>query len=309
MQTNKIPKQNIQGILLLDKPIGISSNDALQRAKRIFRAKKAGHTGSLDPLATGMLPICFGEATKFSQFLLDSDKRYRVAMKLGVKTTTGDAEGEIISTRSATEITQQKIEDAAQSFIGKILQVPPMYSALKHQGKPLYELARKGIEIERAPREVQIFELNFENLIGDTIKFEVHCSKGTYVRTLVEDIGEKLGCGAHVVELHRLTVTPFQNLKMHTLSELEEVYSQNSFEGLKELLLPVESSVQILPAIKLSQSAVYYFRMGQAVQAQDLPLQGLARVFSDDNSFMGIGEIMEDGRITPRRLIAAALSN
>lgn len=300
---NRIIKQNIQGILLLNKPLGISSNGALQRAKRLFQAKKAGHTGSLDPLATGMLPICFGEATKFSQYLLDSDKRYYVAMKLGVKTATGDAEGEVISTRPVVDITKQKIEEASQQFLGSIQQVPPMYSALKHQGKPLYELARKGIEIERAPRDVQIYELIFEELIGDTIKFEVHCSKGTYVRTLVEDIGEALGCGAHVIELHRAAVTPYQNLKMYTLDELEEVYSTSGFDGLRELLLPVESSVQVLPAVNLSQSAAYYIRLGQAVQIPQSRLSGSVRVFAEDGSFIGIGEMMEDGRVTPRRLV------
>lgn len=299
-------KQNIQGILLLDKPAGMSSNGALQCVKRLFRAKKAGHTGSLDPLATGMLPICFGEATKFSQFLLESDKHYRVVMKLGIKTTTGDAEGEILLTRPVVNITKKQIEIVLQEFSGLISQIPPMHSALKYQGKPLYELARKGIEVERAPRNVHIFDLRLENFAEDTIGLVVHCSKGTYVRTLVEDIGERLGCGAHVIELHRIAVTPYQNVKMHTLAELEQLAEQSGNQRLQTLLLPVESSVQALPAVKLSSAAAFYMRMGQAVLIPHLPTQGLVRVFAEDGSFMGIGEIMEDGKVTPRRLIAAA---
>jgi tRNA pseudouridine55 synthase len=301
-------KQNIQGILLLDKPIGLSSNGALQRIKRLFRAKKAGHTGSLDPLATGMLPICFGEATKFSQFLLDSDKRYRVSMRLGLKTTTGDAEGEVIETRPVPEISSLFFDKVLKEFLGEIQQIPPMFSALKHQGKPLYRLARQGIEVERQPRVVQIFDLqrlDQENE-PDTFSFDVHCSKGTYVRTLVEDIGERLNCGAHVSRLHRLAVTPYQETKMYSLDDLEYLCQQEGVEALHALLLPVETSVQALPAIKLSTSAAFYMRMGQPVIVPHLPTQGLVRVFADDGRFMGIGEIMDDGRVTPRRLVAAA---
>ena len=299
-------QQNIQGILLLDKPLGITSNGALQRAKNLFRAKKAGHTGSLDPLATGMLPICFGEATKFSQFLLESDKSYRVVMKFGVKTTTGDADGEVVLVRPVIGVTQQKIEEISRGFLGFIQQIPPMFSAVRQQGTKLYKLARQGIEVERAARSVEIFSLRFENLIDDTIMFDVHCSKGTYVRTLVEDIGESLGCGAHVASLHRLVVSPYQNIKMFTLSELEDVYLQSGLEALHALLLPVETSVQGLPAVKLSTSAAFYMRMGEPVLAPHLPTQGFVRVFAADGCFMGVGEIMEDGRVTPRRLVAVA---
>ena len=303
---SSLNKQNIQGILLLDKPIGLTSNGALQRIKRLFCAKKAGHTGSLDPLATGMLPICFGEATKFSQFLLDSDKHYRVVMKLGIKTTTGDAEGEVISTRPVENNEAQQFATVSQEFLGAIQQIPPMFSAIKHQGKPLYQLARKGLEVERTPRTVQIHSLRLEKTETDQIYFDVHCSKGTYIRTLVEDIGERLGCGAHVIGLHRLAVIPYENTAMYTLTELEKMCEQSGLETLHRLLLPVETSVQALPAIKLSTSAAFYMRMGQPVLVPHLPTQGFVRVFSEDGRFMGIGEIMEDGRVTPRRLVAQA---
>lgn len=301
-------KQNVQGILLLDKPIGLTSNAALQRIKRLFRAKKAGHTGSLDPLATGMLPICFGEATKFSQFLLDSDKRYRVVMKLGVKTNTGDAEGEIIETRPVTSDASQQFENVLCEFLGTIQQVPPMFSAIKHQGKPLYYLARKGIEVERKSRTVQIFDLQYRSAdeANNALSFDVHCSKGTYVRTLVEDIGERLGCGAHVSGLHRLAVTPYQQHKMYDLESLENLSEREGLQALYALLLPAESSVQSLPAIQLTTSSAFYLRMGQPVIAPQLTSPGLVRVFADDGKFMGIGEILDDGRVAPRRLIASA---
>ncbi len=296
--------KNIDGILLLDKPLHLTSNGALQRVKRLFGAKKAGHTGSLDPLATGMLPICFGEATKVSQFLLDSDKYYQVEMKLGIKTTTGDAEGEIISTRPVNDLTAERIENVMSQFLGTIQQIPPMFSAIKHQGKPLYELARKGVEVERKPRAVNIYALKLITLGVDTVSFDVHCSKGTYVRTLVEDMGEQLGCGAHVSALRRSAVSPYQQNKMYTFTELEEMHKQYGFDALAQCLLPIDTSVQHLPAVKLSASTTFYLRMGQPVMAPHLPATGWVRIFSDDAQFMGIGEILEDGRVAPRRLIS-----
>lgn len=302
--SNSRIKKNINGILLLDKSIGLTSNGALQRVKHLFSAKKAGHTGSLDPLATGMLPICFGEATKFSQYLLESDKQYRVLVKLGERTTTGDAEGEIIATKPVDNITLENIVTVAQQFMGKIQQIPPMFSAIKQNGKPLYELARKGIEVERAARTVKIYSIQCDGFENTTFNLDVHCSKGTYVRTLVEDIGEKLGCGAHVAGLRRVSVTPYQQTKMYTFAALEELLKEFGSSALTQLLLPVESSVQAIPAVKLSTSAAFYIRTGQPVMVPHLPTEGLVRLYGDDGIFMGVGEILDDGRVAPRRLVA-----
>lgn len=296
--------KNIDGIFLLDKPIDITSNHALQRVKRLFGAKKAGHTGSLDPLATGMLPICFGEATKFSQFLLESDKCYQVTAQLGVKTTTGDAEGDVIATKPVENVTYERLEQVLRQFVGRIQQIPPMFSAIKYQGKPLYELARQGIEIERQPRAINIFRLHLEDFNQDSLRLDIHCSKGTYVRTLIEDIGEQLGCGAHVSVLHRSVVLPYNQSKMYTLAALEEMHKQLGVDALTQYLLPVETSVESFPSIKLSTSAMFYIRMGQPVMVPHLPVQGLVRLFSDDSRFIGVGEVMEDGRVAPRRLVS-----
>lgn len=211
--------REINGVLLLDKPQDISSNDALQKVRRMFNASKAGHTGALDPLATGMLPICLGEATKFSQFLLDSDKRYRVIARLGQRTDTSDAHGEVIQERPV-QFTQQALYDALDSFRGETLQVPSMYSALKHQGKPLYEYARQGIEVEREARPITVYELQFIRWEGDELELEIHCSKGTYIRTIIDDLGEKLQCGAHVIFLRRLEVADYPKERMVTLEQL-----------------------------------------------------------------------------------------
>lgn len=299
--------KKIDGILLLDKPLNISSNGALQRIKRLFGAKKAGHTGSLDPLATGMLPICFGEATKISQFLLESDKHYQVNMKLGIKTTTGDAEGEVIQTKSADMITREQVHQVMQQFLGQIQQIPPMYSALKHQGKPLYELARQGLDIPRKARAVKIHTLQLTNYVDDVVTFDVHCSKGTYVRTLVEDIGDQLGCGAYVSALRRTAVTPYEQNKMYSLSLLEEMHAQSGLAALMQCLLPIDTSVQHLPVIKLSSSATFYIRTGQSVMTPNLAKNGWVRIYSDNSKFMGIGEILDDGRLVPRRLLAYLL--
>lgn len=297
-------KQNVHGILLLDKPINITSNGALQRVKRLFNAKKAGHTGSLDPIATGMLPICFGEATKFSQFLLDSDKSYFVTAKLGVQTTTGDLEGEVVATLPVVDITVERVQEVINTFLGEIEQIPPMYSALKHNGQPLYELARRGIEIERKSRKVKIFSLNLESVDNDQITFNVHCSKGTYVRTLVEDTGKKLGCGAHVIGLRRLTVTPYGNATMHSLTTLETIAQQSGSTGLLSCLLPVETAVQIFPAVKLTTSAEFYLRTGQSVRASFPIESSLVRLMSEDARFLGMGEVLSDGRVKPHRMLS-----
>lgn len=297
-------RKKIDGILLLNKPIGMSSNQALQHVKRLFSAKKAGHTGSLDPLATGMLPICFGEATKFSQFLLDADKSYQVVAKLGEKTNTGDAEGSVIEKKPVGALTEETLQGMLQHFRGTIQQVPPMFSAIKCQGKPLYALARQGIEVERAARTVEIHRLTLLSFDQDTVSLEVHCSKGTYIRTLVEDIGEQLGCGAHVQALHRTMVVPFANATMYSLEALRETVSQCGVDVLSRYLLPVDASIASLPSVQLSASAIFYLRTGQAVMVPQSPAEGLVRLYSNDASFFGIGEILDDGRVAPRRLVS-----
>lgn len=297
-------RKHINGILLLDKPIGMTSNRALQKVKYLFQAKKAGHTGSLDPIATGMLPVCFGEATKFSQFLLESDKVYCVEAKLGVATNTGDSEGEVISTLAIDGITEEKIQAVLAKWVGEIEQIPPMYSAIKHQGRPLYELARKGIVIERKSRTVRIFSLEFHSLHEDKLSFSVHCSKGTYVRTLVEDIAKDLGSCAHVTQLRRLTVTPYNETSMLTMPILEAMVEESGIESLLPYLLPIESAVQSYHAVTLSSSAAFYLKMGQPVRtASIIPAGSLVRLVAEDGKFMGIGESMPDGRIKPVRLV------
>ncbi len=295
----------IDGILLLDKPLGLTSNSALQRVKRLFYAKKAGHTGSLDPLATGMLPICFGEATKFSQVLLESDKCYEMSAKLGVKTLTGDAEGDIISTKPVN-VTRADIEKIVMAFRGEITQIPPMYSAVKINGQPLYELARQGIEIERASRNVQIYDLRLIDFQGDSASFSVRCSKGTYIRTLIEDMGEALGCGAHVSALHRSFVSPFDTARSVSLDALEDLDRTGNRAELMSHLLPTEAAVSGFPAVHLSQSATFYLRTGQPVSTPQLPLEGFVRLFSDEGRFLGVGEVLEDRRVAPRRLVNTA---
>lgn len=299
-----IIRRQVDGILLLDKPPDISSNGALQRVKRLFRAKKAGHTGSLDPIATGMLPLCFGEATKFSQFLLDSDKTYHVVAKLGEQTSTGDIEGEVIATASTADITSERLQAVMQGMIGEIEQVPPMFSALKHQGKPLYELARKGIEVERKPRLISIFSLQLIDFQKDEFSFKVHCSKGTYVRTLVEDIARSLNCLAHVTALRRVNVSPYDGATMYTLPQLEAILADAGEEALASCLLPVESSVQIYPAINLPAASAFYLRQGQPIRANFPADNKLVRLYEEDMTFLGMGEPMADGRIKPYRLIA-----
>ncbi len=298
-------RRQVHGIFLLDKPIDITSNGALQRVKRLFNAKKAGHTGSLDPVATGMLPLCFGEATKFSQFLLESDKSYYVTAQLGVQTNTGDSEGEVIATKPVVDVTAERLQQVMNKFLGEIDQVPPMYSAIKHKGKPLYELARRGIEVERKSRRIKIFSISLDKVEGDVVNFNVHCSKGTYVRTLVEDIGRELDCGAHVIGLRRTTVSPYGNAVMHTLPELEAIAQSSGQEGLLACLLPVETSVEAFPAVKLSTSAAFYLRMGQPVRAPFQISSHLVRLISEDERFLGMGEVMDDGRVKPHRLLVS----
>ncbi len=296
----KTAKRLINGVLLLDKPKGLTSNQALQTAKRLFSANKAGHTGSLDPLATGLLPICFGEATKFSQFLLEADKAYWVSACLGMKTRTGDAEGEVIATRPVLSSCFDKLESVLSDFRGVISQIPPMFSALKFKGKPLYELARQGITVERLAREVTVHSLTLVAKTENSIDLAINCSKGTYIRTLIEDIGESLGCGAYVQGLRRLGVANYNEDGMISLGKLQE----RNQEERDRCLLPLDSLLPSWPFLKLSQAAAYYLCRGQAILLPNAPKKGWVRlIYTVNDQFMGVGEILEDGRVAPRRLV------
>ena len=257
-QKQKIQRRPVHGVFLLNKPLDISSNGALQRVRWLFRAEKAGHTGALDPLATGLLPICLGEATKFSHYLLDSVKRYQTTVKLGKTTTTGDVEGDILQERDVPKLTQEKIEQVLAQFRGDIFQVPPMYSALKKHGKPLYELARQGIVIEREPRPIQILALNLIGFTQDSLTLDVTCSKGTYIRVLGEDIGEALGCGGHLSALHRTATGSFDLIPEYTIEQLERLTEQER----EALLLPVYAPVEHLPRVNIPEGRTKYFCNG-----------------------------------------------
>jgi len=305
MARRRAKGRDVHGILLLDKPSGITSNAALQQVKRLYFARKAGHTGSLDPLASGVLPICMGEATKVSAFLLDADKRYRVRCQLGVRTATGDAEGEVLETRAVNSYSRAQLESVLEQFRGSIEQIPPMYSALKHQGQRLYKLARQGVEVERQPRPVEIYALVLTAQDDDWIEIDVHCSKGTYVRTLVEDIGEKLGCGAHVCALRRTGVGPYDETGLVTITVLEEL-KQSDLAAMDRLLLPIESALTQWPGVELSTDAAFYLQQGQPVLVPRAPTSGWVRLYERDHTFLGMGEILDDGRVAPRRLMKGA---
>ena len=296
--------RDIDGVFLLDKPQGMSSNDIMQKVKRLFQANKAGHTGALDPLATGMLPICLGEATKFSQFLLDADKRYVVTAKLGERTDTSDAEGQLVETRPVNVETSQ-ILTALEQFRGDILQVPTMFSALKHNGKPLYEYARAGITVEREARPITIFGINFIEYQAPSLTLEVHCSKGTYIRTLVDDLGEVLGCGAHVTVLRRTAVADYPAEKMMTWDALQALAEQGDLD---QHLLPIDTAVSKLPALKLNAEQSKGIGFGQRVKfANEAKLRGQVRLFSDKNIFLGVALIDDNNVIRPQRLITQSL--
>jgi tRNA pseudouridine55 synthase len=294
-------KKNVNGVLLLDKPLGFSSNQALQKVKWLYSAAKAGHTGTLDPLATGLLPICFGEATKFAQYVTDADKTYFATIKLGVTTNTGDAEGEILSTR-LVNVTQAQFESACQQFIGEVSQIPPMYSALKHQGKPLYEYARSGVDIARQARLISIKSIVLNDFLEDVVQITVVCSKGTYIRTLAEDIGETLGCGAHLMGLRRTETAGYLLSKAVAIEQLEAL----SIEARSELLLPVDSAIESLPKTILNKDAAYFLMQGQAVWIAGKVPDGDLRLYDENNQFLGLGCLQEDGKIAPKRLIKNA---
>lgn len=290
-------KRQIDGVLLFDKPLELSSNTAMQKVRWLFHAEKAGHTGTLDPLATGLLPICFGEATKFTHALLDADKRYRATIRLGQRTTTGDAEGEIIEERPVTA-DEAQIRQVLLRFTGEIAQLPPMHSALKHQGKPLYEYIRKGEVIERETRQVFIRELNLERCAATELDIDVLCSKGTYIRTLAEDIGEALGCGGHLIALRRTGIGDFGLNAAHTLPELEALDEA----GREALLLPVDCLTQNFPALILDDVQAGRLAQGQRLGLRDEYPDGKRRLYAAGN-FIGLGELVA-GRLSPSRLLS-----
>ncbi len=297
----------VNGILVLDKPSGMSSNQALQTVKRLFFAAKAGHTGSLDPLATGVLPMCFGEATKFSQYLLDADKAYESTFVLGVATDTGDAEGQVIDPNDASGLGEADVAAALEAFRGEIEQVPSMYSAIKHGGKPLYKLAREGVEVERKSRRVVIqrLELRAFRSVGQHAEVDIYleCSKGTYVRSIAEDLGRALGCGAHVTVLRRTKAGPFSLADSVTLTALETLKQNDKLAEMDALLRPADCALGGMPLVQLSESGGFYLRQGQPVLVPNAPSNGMVRVALETGEFLGVGEILDDGRVAPRRLI------
>ena len=297
MQFKRV-KKNINGILLLDKPLGFSSNQALQRVKWLLQAAKAGHTGTLDPLATGLLPLCFGEATKFAHYLTDADKTYHATIKLGITTTTGDAEGEVLK-QAPVQVSATEFSQACLQFVGVINQTPPMYSALKHEGKALYEYAREGIEIERKIRTVTIHAIEVLSFAGDVAEIEVSCSKGTYIRTLAEDIGASLGCGAHLIGLRRTYTAGYDIAQAITLAEFEALSAD---ERLAKLAAP-DTAVDDLPALVLDADSAFYLMQGQAVWQSGKVPAGLLRLYDERHVFLGLGEQQSDGKIAPKRLM------
>ncbi len=315
--------RDVSGIILIDKPLGDSSNHLLQKVKRLFNAKKAGHTGALDPLATGMLPLCLGEATKFSQYLLDSDKTYQTTAKLGIRTTTSDADGEVVSTKPVA-LSEETIRSAVAGFKGKSKQMPSMYSALKYQGQPLYKYAREGIEVPRKIRDIEVFSIEILDIREDEIDMEIHCSKGTYIRTIVDDLGEILGCGAHVSMLRRTAVAHYPTEKMMTFDELVLIFEQLKekhgitsedeepdltavYQVLDAMLLPVDSAVINIPVVKLGEFHSKLFSNGQTVECKPTELEGdapMVRVKSEDKElFLGMGSLVESNRVKPVRIV------
>lgn len=308
-------KRDINGVLLLNKPLGITSNDAMIRIRGIFHAQKAGHTGALDPLATGMLPICLGEATKYSQYLLDADKSYDVTARFGIRTTTSDAEGEIIK-ESEVNLDKLSLMSAMEHFLGKQKQVPSMYSALKYEGRPLYEYARKGIEVPREARDITIFSFTLIDFDGRDAKMQVHCSKGTYIRSLIDDLGEYIGCGAHVFKLDRTQVADYPKEKMVTFEDIERISEEAhqrgevAFDSLDKLLLPVDTAVQKLPIIYLSKEEGKFILQGRELKVRPVnmlttdlqPIRIYINLSDDRSVFAGVGDIKYD-RLYPKRLI------
>ena len=304
----KSRREAVDGILLLNKPPGLSSNGALQRVKRLLNAKKAGHTGSLDPAATGMLPCCFGEATKVCAFLLNADKTYRVTAKLGSATDTADADGNEIATAEVPDLSRDAWNGILQGFMGESEQIPPMYSALKKDGKRLYELARKGESVERAPRPIRIDEIELLEFAGTRLVFRVRCSKGTYIRSLVEDMAVKAGTVAHTARLHREAVGDFEADSMLDMSAVEAL-AEDGVERLRAALLPPDVALTDLPGLVTDEAGVAAFRLGQEIAAENGKEQGLVRVYGPGKTaeFIGVGELFDNGAVAPKRVFLTGL--
>jgi len=294
--------RDISGILLLDKPIGLSSNKALQKARHLFEANKAGHTGSLDPLATGLLPICFGEATKIAGHLLGSRKAYAAECRLGITTTTDDAEGEVLSTRPVPALSDAQIEAALATLRGRIVQKPPAYSAIKQGGVALYKRARRGEDVQVPSREVVVDRLDVIERAGDTLHLHVECGSGTYVRSLARDLGERLGCGAHLTALRRLWVDPFREPAMHTLAELEQIRDASGVAGLDALLHSLELGLSALPALDVTADQAAQLRQGKRLQQSQLLDRPLCRALDAAGRLVALVEIDSGGEVTVRRV-------
>ena len=289
---------NINGLLLLDKPAGISSNQALQKVKKIFNAKKAGHTGSLDPIATGMLPICFGETTKVAHFLLNNDKGYLVTAKFGVSTTTGDREGEILETKSTSNLSKEIIIIALKSFEGRYDQTAPLYSALKYEGKPLYYYARKGIEVPRKTRSIEIYSIKFESFESDILKFHVMCSKGTYIRSLVEDVAKKIDSVAHIQELRRTHFAWFKEADMSSLENIE-----NNNKTIEDILLPSDEVLKEYDSVYLDKDSANDIKYGRRVSFDSIPSTKIVRIYDEKDELLAIGEVVdEENYLQPKRV-------
>lgn len=292
--------RKLDGVILVDKPLGASSNQVLQKVRWIFDANKAGHTGALDPLASGMLPVCFGNSTKFAQYSLDADKTYEVTARLGIRTTTSDADGEVVEEKPV-DISEQQLMTALDSFRGAIKQVPSMFSALKHQGKPLYYYARQGINIERPARAIHIYNLELHEFNGTDVKLTVKCSKGTYIRSLVDDLGQALGCGAYVTRLHRTEVAGYTGLPMYSPEYLESLKDNTDFAQLDALRLPVDAPILHLAKVDISEQEAQRFLHGQAVLAEGVTAEDV-RVYSNDK-FLGVAQNQQN-KLQPKRLIS-----
>ncbi|SHF86623.1 tRNA pseudouridine synthase B [Marinomonas polaris DSM 16579] len=295
--------RSVDGIVLLNKPIGLSSNQALQRVRRLYQAAKAGHTGALDPLATGMLPLCLGEATKFSQYLLDANKRYLTCIQLGKRTTTGDREGEVLTEELIPTLTDESLEEILDGFRGEIEQIPPMYSALKHEGRPLYEYARQGIVIERKRRRVTISNLTLVSRTEDTLTLDIQCSKGTYIRTIGEDIGEALGCGAHLHSLHRISTAGYLPENMMTLEQFE-VIAEQGYEALDSHLISMDTAVEHFTRVDLPEADTLDMMFGRTIPSPvSLEHETVVRMYDHGSQrFLGLGQIKETS-IRPYRLV------
>ena len=299
VENTRRARSHVNGVLLLDKPAGLTSNESLQIAKRLLNAVKAGHSGSLDPIATGLLPLFFGEATKLTQFLLNADKRYWTEIQLGVSTATFDSEGKVTANRPVNAGLKE-IEQAVRGFLGEIDQIPPMFSALKHNGQALYKLARKGMEVTREPRRVMVHEIKVLGLQDDRLVLELSCSKGMYVRSLAHDLGEVLGCGAHVIKLRRLAIGSVSVDQACTLDRLEAL--PTSSERV-QLLQPVDEILHTVPEVHLTSLAVHYLKQGQTVSARHRIASGWVRLYEGEDRFLGMGQVLDDGRVAPRRLL------